>query len=77
VWDGNYKNRGELYLKHDFNGVELKTQYATDTLVNLHRLWGRPVHIETTLSDETTVLSYDGTQHHSRVTDAPPAATKQ
>ncbi len=77
VVDGNYKNRGELYLKHDFNGVELKTQYATDTLVNLHRLWGRPVHIETTLSDEKTVLSYDGSQHHTRVTDPPPAATKK
>lgn len=67
VWDGNYKNRGELYLKHDFNGVELKTSYATDTLVNLHRLWGRPVHIETVLNDQSTVLSYDGAHHHQSV----------
>ena len=25
VRDGNYKNRGELYLEHDFNGVDLQT----------------------------------------------------
>jgi stage V sporulation protein R len=68
VTDGNYRNRGELFLKHEFNGVELKTTYATDTLVNLHRLWGRPVHIETSLKEQTTVLSYDGTHHHSTVT---------
>ena len=67
VTDGNYKNRGELYLKHDYNGVELKTTYATDTLVNLHRLWGRPVHIETVLNEQSTVLSYDGAHHHSNV----------
>lgn len=77
VWDGNYKNRGELYLKHDFSGVELKTTYATDTLVNLHRLWGRPVHIETVLNEQPTVISYDGSHHHSTVTDKVPAATKK
>ena len=77
VTDGNYKNRGELFLKHDYNGVELKTSYATDTLVNLHRLWGRPVHIHTTLSDQETVLSYDGSHHHSTVAGETPPPTKR
>lgn len=63
VRDGNYKNRGELFLEHHFNGVELKMSYAKDTLGNLYRLWGRPVHIETTLDDLSTVLSFDGTEH--------------
>ena len=45
--DGNYKNRGELFLEHQFSGVELKLDYARDTLANLHKLWRRPVHIET------------------------------
>jgi stage V sporulation protein R len=63
VRDGNYKNRGELFLEHQFNGVELKTNYALDTLVNLHRLWGRPVHVETTLDGATTIFSYDGHEH--------------
>ncbi|MCO6454598.1 MAG: SpoVR family protein [Pirellulaceae bacterium] len=63
VTQGNYKNRGELYLEHDYGGAELKLSYAKDTLTNLHRLWQRPVHIRTVLDDEPVVLSYDGSQH--------------
>jgi len=63
VRDGNYRNRGELYLEHHFSGVELKLSYAHDTLENLHRLWTRPVHIETVLDGAATVLSYDGSEH--------------
>jgi stage V sporulation protein R len=62
VRDGNYKNRGELYLEHSFTGVELEMNYARDTLRNLHRLWGRPVHLETVLEENQTVLSFDGTE---------------
>jgi stage V sporulation protein R len=65
VRDGNYKNRGELYLEHQFNGVELKLGYAEDTLANLQRLWRRPVHIETALEGVTTILSFDGSEHHT------------
>jgi stage V sporulation protein R len=66
VVDGNYKNRGELYLKHKYQGVELKLDYARDTLANLQRLWGRPVYIETIVDDKPTVLSFDGSQHESK-----------
>ena len=61
VRDGNYKNRGELYLEHEFSGPELQIDYARDTLRNLHRLWTRPVHIETVLEGRVTIASYDGT----------------
>ena len=47
VRDGNYKNRGELFLSHEYNGVDLQLGYARDTLQSLARLWTRPVHIET------------------------------
>jgi stage V sporulation protein R len=63
VRDGNYKNRGELYLEHTFHGVELKLGYAHDTLANLHALWCRPVHVETVLAGARTILSYDGSEH--------------
>jgi len=63
VRDGNYRNRGELFLEHEFNGVELQMAYARDTLVNLQRLWGRPVHIESVLDGNKTILSYDGSEH--------------
>jgi stage V sporulation protein R len=63
VRDGNYKNRGELYLVHEYQGVELQPDYARDTLVNLVRLWTRPVHIETVMDGMNTVLSFDGSEH--------------
>jgi stage V sporulation protein R len=63
VEDGNHANRGELLLKHEFAGVELQLNYAKDTLVNLHRLWNRPVHIETVLDNTVTVVSFDGSEH--------------
>ena len=63
VRDGNYKNRGELFLEHRYSGPELKLDYARATLENVFQLWKRPVHIETILDDEITVLSFDGTEH--------------
>ena len=66
VTDGNYKNRGELYLKHEFQGAELKHDYARDTLANLERIWGRPVHIETVVDEKPAVISFDWTNHEMR-----------
>ena len=63
VVDGNYKNRGELYLRHDYQGIELKPDYAKATLTNLQRLWGRPVHIETVVDDHPRVMGFDGSRH--------------
>jgi len=63
VTDGNHGNRGELYLKHRFEGVELKLDYARDTLKNIQRIWSRPVHLETMLSGKGRLLTYDGTEH--------------
>jgi stage V sporulation protein R len=63
VRDGNYKNRGELYLEHRFSGAELKTSYAQDTLANLYKLWNRPVHIETVLGKNVSILTFDGGEH--------------
>jgi stage V sporulation protein R len=60
VREGNFRNRGELYLEHRYSGVELQKSYASDTLKNLYTIWTRPVHIETVLEDEAVVLSYDG-----------------
>ena len=63
VVDGNYRNRGELYLLHQFQGVELKQDYAEATLLNLQKIWSRPVHIETVVEEEATILSFDGSEH--------------
>ena len=63
VVDGNYKNRGELFLVHQYQGMPLKLAEARDTLTSLCKLWGRPVHIETIFDDKSTILSFDGKSH--------------
>ncbi len=63
VRDGNYQNRGELLLEHHYSGVELKLSYANDTLANLYRLWNRPVHIESVMEEQKTLISFDGSEH--------------
>lgn len=63
VIDGNHHNRGELYLRHDYQGIELKQDYANATLSNLNQLWGRPVHLETFIDDERSAISFDGHTH--------------
>ncbi len=71
VRDGNYKNRGELFLEHGYNGVELQLGYARDTLRSLYQLWTRPVHLETLLEDQLTVLSFDGSEHKQQTCKSP------
>jgi stage V sporulation protein R len=62
VVDGNYKNRGELYLVHEWAGTDLQFDHAQLTLQNLQKLWGRPVHIETMEGGKGRLLSHDGQQ---------------
>ncbi len=62
IQDANHKNRGELYLAHRHDGVDLDEPYARDTLRNLHVLWGRPVHLETMLKEKNQKIFY----HHDK-----------
>jgi stage V sporulation protein R len=70
VINGNHRNRGELLLRHRYNGVELKLSEAQDTLVNLRFIWGRPVHLETVIDDKPAVLSFDGQDHTKQIIGA-------
>jgi stage V sporulation protein R len=63
VHDGNYRNRRELLLRHVHEGVDLKIDWALDTLENVQALWGRPVHLETAVRDKGVRLSFDGEEH--------------
>jgi stage V sporulation protein R len=69
VEDGNYNNRGELYLRHRHEGVDLKMDYARDTMRNLHKIWTRPVHLETVIDDKKRLLSFDGSDFTERRID--------
>ena len=66
VVDGNYRNRGELLLRHEYNGTELRLDLAAETLTNIQFVWGRPVHIHTIVDDTPTMLTYDGSEHDIR-----------
>lgn len=63
VEDGNFRNRGELYLVHRHEGIDLKLDEARDTMRNLYTIWTRPIHLETMLDDAKTLLTFDGEQH--------------
>jgi len=60
VVDGDYRKNGELFLRHVDEGKQLDAVYADKTLAQLHRLWGRKVHVETRLEGKAVVLSHDG-----------------
>ncbi|MBN1443022.1 MAG: SpoVR family protein [Planctomycetes bacterium] len=66
VEDANYKNRGELYLYHDFQGVPLKADSARETLAHLFKIWGRPVHVETATDRRRKLLTFDGSRHEEK-----------
>jgi stage V sporulation protein R len=62
VVDANYLNRGELLLGHRHEGVDLKADYARDTLRSLERVWRRPVSLLTILDDKAKRIRFDGSE---------------
>ncbi|HLC27627.1 MAG TPA: SpoVR family protein [bacterium] len=63
VEDGNHGNRGELLLHHQYEGVDLRIDYAKDTLRNLFLIWRRPVHINTVVEGRKKRFSFTGQEH--------------
>lgn len=60
VIDGNHANRGELVLAHTYEGMDIQLDWAEQTMRNLVRIWGRPVHMETMLEGKPHTLHHDG-----------------
>lgn len=60
VEDGNYQRRGELYLRHAYEGVELDPVHLQKTLPHVHHIWQRPVHLETVEDGQTVVYTFTG-----------------
>ena len=60
VDDANYKNRGEMMLWHKHDGQDLKPDFARETLMNLARLWTRPVHVRTEADGKPLIWTHDG-----------------
>jgi stage V sporulation protein R len=68
IWviDGNFENRGELLLKHQYEGIDLRQDYCRDVLYHLYGMWTRPVGIHTQLDDRKVIVRFDG-QDYSEV----------
>ncbi len=63
VEDGDYSDNGEMYIRHAYEGIELDLKYVERTLPYLHTLWGKGVHLETTVEGKPVLFSYDGSKH--------------
>jgi stage V sporulation protein R len=60
VVDGNYANRGELYLAHKHIGMDLEIKYINECLKSLQKMWKRPVHCQARIDEEMMLFSFDG-----------------
>ncbi|HEY8425494.1 MAG TPA: SpoVR family protein [Limnochordales bacterium] len=67
VEDGDYGGKGELLLRHQYEGQELDLHHLERTLPYVFDLWGRPVHLMTTVEGKQALFSYDGESHHRTV----------
>lgn len=72
--DANYLNRGELYLTHEWNGLEVDLAKAREVLSNIRVVWGRPVHLQLRLEDDTFLMSCDEpeTMRKEKISDDTP-----
>jgi stage V sporulation protein R len=68
VEDANFDNRGELLLRHDHQGLDLRQDYAKEVMRSMHRVWKRPVVVNTVSEGKPVVLRYDGKEHTTRHT---------
>ena len=48
---------------HKHDGVDLKLDYARDTLQHVQSLWRRPVNLVTKVEGRGTLFRYDGQEH--------------
>lgn len=60
VENGDFGKRGELYLKHVHEGIDLDVYYLEKTLPHVFKIWGRPVHMETVVDGKDVLFSYNG-----------------
>lgn len=66
VQDANYVNNGELYLKHEYEGIELDLKHLENVLPNIYQLWGKTVHFETVVDEQKMLFSYNGIKQFQR-----------
>lgn len=58
--DGNFQNNKSLLLMHEYVGQELNPQKTVKTLVNLFKVWQRPVYLHTFKDDKPIFYAFNG-----------------
>lgn len=66
VNDGDYQRKGEIYLKHWYEDIELDLKYLEKVMPYIYQLWGRPVHLESVMEKKEILFSYDGKSIHRK-----------
>jgi stage V sporulation protein R len=66
VEDANFENRGELLMRHDHQGLDLRQDYAKEVMRAVLRVWKRPVNVMTVAEGKPVMLRYDGKEHTTR-----------
>jgi stage V sporulation protein R len=66
VEDANHENRGELLMRHDHQGMDLRGDYAKEVMKSLLRIWKRPIVVMTVAEGKPVTLRYDGKDHSTR-----------
>ena len=66
VEDSNHDNRGELLLRHRHEGVDLHLDHSRATMAALHRVWHRPICLQTVVEGKPRQFRFDGTEHSER-----------
>jgi stage V sporulation protein R len=66
VDDANFENRGELLLRHDHHGLDLRQDYAKEVMRSLLRVWKRPVNVTTIAEGKPVMLRHDGKEPTTR-----------
>ncbi|WP_121605807.1 SpoVR family protein [Virgibacillus sp. Bac332] len=66
VENGDYLRNGELYLVHNYEGIELDLKYLEHVLPYIHQLWGKTVYLETYVEDKKVIYSHDGRKTYHR-----------
>lgn len=60
VQDGDYNHVGELFIRHEYEGMELDVKHLEKTLPYLQRLWGRTCHLQSVVDGRDVLFTNDG-----------------
>lgn len=65
IEDGNFENKGELLLVHQWEGIDMQPDYMSHTLKNVYAFWQRPVNLATIMDEEQFLYRFDGKEYTS------------